>query len=811
VIYKAFISYSHQADQRLAAALQDALQQFAKPYYALRAFNIFRDQTDLSANPSLWPKIASALDSSEFFLLMASSKSAQSNWVKREIDHWLRAHQGKPSNLILLWTDGKIVWDTNRGDFDWELTDSLPRVLDWEPGDGHPLSMSGVFRDQPFYVDMTWTRNRDELSLRDPEFLDSVGTIAAELHGLSKSTLVGRDVTEHKRFRRARFGAILGLALLAITATVFAVSAYLDRNKARSAQALAEQRLKEADIAREAEKTEADHERIQREIAESRAFANAAYALSDRDPSLSLRFAEAAVSKAPKGKTESDTTTTLSLLKAFNSGSWFYGQRFDGAKDADLSNDGNHLAWIEGTHTLHLLDLRSMADSRRSIPGSHVRFLSDGDLVVWHSWKGMGTFGNITLLGPTGNIIAQHKFEFLAPIICQSGQVMVPSFSQSERMAITVLDSRSKEVRSFELPAEMHDLGLMGACLPNGRGVAVTQTIPGVVVLADLDGRKDVLHIPQNYISGDLDLNRLNGRVAVYLTGTVRGMTDAVGWVDLHENTGSELTLKMVSLPNSPGEDTGGILRFLPDGRVIAASSAGWTRLVNLDTGESVQISNESRATDQIGILPKDNLIVLARRSGTASVYSLPDIQVGRLLGELHSNGLNILFTHLAVDSTGSKLLTVSRNGARVWLRPRYNLVLPHSRTDHIYRKIPSPALAFLQSLQSRTADLNAVPCDDNITIRIDDLGQRSLCVSAAGRIDYLSTGIAKDDLSVMVTGPEGDSIFRISTERADHLIVVSPELVLNFIKEEGRDRLWFPDSDTQKLWSGSTMSQREK
>ncbi len=88
----------------------------------------------------------------------------------------------------------------------------------------------------------------------------------------------------------------------------------MDRNKARSAQALAEQRLKEADIAREAEKTEADHERIQRELAESRAFANAAYALSDRDPSLSLKFAEAAVSMTPTGKIAGDSTITLSLL-----------------------------------------------------------------------------------------------------------------------------------------------------------------------------------------------------------------------------------------------------------------------------------------------------------------------------------------------------------------------------------------------------------------------------------------------------------------------------------------------------------------
>jgi hypothetical protein len=86
-----------------------------------------------------------------------------------------------------------------------------------------------------------------------------------------------------------------------------------------------------------------------------------------------------------------------------------------------------------------------------------------------------------------------------------------------------------------------------------------------------------------------------------------------------------------------------------------------------------------------------------------------------------------------------------------------------------------------------------------------------SLCVSVAGRIDYLSTGVAKDALDVVGTGPAGGSLFRITGETADRLFVMSPELVLNFIKEEGPNRLWVPDSDTQKLWSGSTMGQPKK
>ena len=37
MFYKAFISYSHAADDKLAPALQSALQRFTEPWYRIRA------------------------------------------------------------------------------------------------------------------------------------------------------------------------------------------------------------------------------------------------------------------------------------------------------------------------------------------------------------------------------------------------------------------------------------------------------------------------------------------------------------------------------------------------------------------------------------------------------------------------------------------------------------------------------------------------------------------------------------------------------------------------------------------------------
>src|SRR5215210_5566664 len=112
--FDAFISYSRAADGRLAPALQGGLQRFAKPWYRVRALRVFRDDASLSANPGLWPSISGALDQSEFFLLLASPAAARSEWVEKEVEHWL-SQQG-PSRLLLVLTDGEIAWDDATAD-----------------------------------------------------------------------------------------------------------------------------------------------------------------------------------------------------------------------------------------------------------------------------------------------------------------------------------------------------------------------------------------------------------------------------------------------------------------------------------------------------------------------------------------------------------------------------------------------------------------------------------------------------------------------------------------------------------------------
>src|SRR5258705_4320072 len=88
-LYDAFISYSHAKDKPIAAALQSAVQRLGKAWYQRRAIRVFRDDTNLSATPHLWPTIEQALEQSRFLVVLASPEAAASHLVGKEIAYWL--------------------------------------------------------------------------------------------------------------------------------------------------------------------------------------------------------------------------------------------------------------------------------------------------------------------------------------------------------------------------------------------------------------------------------------------------------------------------------------------------------------------------------------------------------------------------------------------------------------------------------------------------------------------------------------------------------------------------------------------------
>src|SRR5215472_5446641 len=125
MLYKAFISYSHAADGKLAPALQFALHRFARRWYALRAMRVFRDETNLAISPHLWGEIEKALGESEFFLLLASPHAAASKRVPKEVEFWLKNRSA--DKLLILVTDWGVGCDGAARHFEPTKTSAVPR------------------------------------------------------------------------------------------------------------------------------------------------------------------------------------------------------------------------------------------------------------------------------------------------------------------------------------------------------------------------------------------------------------------------------------------------------------------------------------------------------------------------------------------------------------------------------------------------------------------------------------------------------------------------------------------------------------
>ena len=233
--YQAFISYSHAADAKLAPALQSALQGFAKPFYRLRALRIFRDDTSLQLTPALWPLIRKSLGESEYFILMATPEAAASRWVRDEITEWLTLTGGSLEKFNIVLTDGDIVWDPVANDFDWSHTTALPEIL------------RGRFRSVPLYLDFRWVKEPDvDLSLRNPRFLRSIAKLAAVLHDKPLDTIIGDDVTQHRRFRIVATTGIIALCALTVLATG---SAYIANDRSKEAERQRREALRRRDEA----------------------------------------------------------------------------------------------------------------------------------------------------------------------------------------------------------------------------------------------------------------------------------------------------------------------------------------------------------------------------------------------------------------------------------------------------------------------------------------------------------------------------------------------------------------------------------
>lgn len=301
--YKAFISYSHAADGKLAPALQAGLQRFTKPWYRLRAMRVFRDQTGLAVTPELWDSIARALEQSEYLVLLASPLAAASKWVQDEVAWWLENRTAE--RLLIVLTDGEIAWDEGASDFDWTRTDAFPRCLQ--------KAYAGV----PHFGDLRWVKSEIDVSLRRPRFLEEIARLTATLLHRPLDDIVGEDVAQHRTAMRMLRMAVIGLLVLTLAALG---AAYVSFQAKRTADQLAAERQMRLDQQqREAEEQQEAQQRAlnlrHREAASAELAAQAA-AVLEQDPELSRLLALEAVGIAPTRAAEHALRQTLLGLVA---------------------------------------------------------------------------------------------------------------------------------------------------------------------------------------------------------------------------------------------------------------------------------------------------------------------------------------------------------------------------------------------------------------------------------------------------------------------------------------------------------------
>jgi tetratricopeptide (TPR) repeat protein len=197
-VYDAFISYSHAKDKPIAAALQSVTQKLGKPWYRRRGLRVFRDDTSLSATPQLWPSIEKVLGESRYLILLGSPESAASPWVSKEVEYWL-THKSADTLLIGV-TDGKLEWDSKKGDFEWLAKTPLPKAL------------KGRYAAEPKWVDLS--AYRDGADPRDARFIELGADFAAAIHGMPKEDLLSQEVRQQRRALTLAWSAAGSLLVL---------------------------------------------------------------------------------------------------------------------------------------------------------------------------------------------------------------------------------------------------------------------------------------------------------------------------------------------------------------------------------------------------------------------------------------------------------------------------------------------------------------------------------------------------------------------------------------------------------------------
>lgn len=242
--YKAFISYSW-TDRRDGERLLRAIEHFTTPRALVgmetpygpaprRLTPIFKDREEEAAGANLREAVESALDSSEFLIVICSPNSVKSKWVPKEVAYF-RARRD-PSKILPFIVGGEPFASDIAGR---EAEECFPSTLRFHS------DVAGAVTDQRLEMPLAADARREGDGVR----LATLKIIAAML-GVGLDALVRRVQQRRTRRLQAALAGASGVAVAMGGLAFFAVKqrdeARLQRNIATEQRAIAE---KERDTA----------------------------------------------------------------------------------------------------------------------------------------------------------------------------------------------------------------------------------------------------------------------------------------------------------------------------------------------------------------------------------------------------------------------------------------------------------------------------------------------------------------------------------------------------------------------------------
>ena len=222
--YKAFISYSW-ADRREGERLLHAIEHFSTPRALVgketplgpaprRLAPIFKDREEETAGANLREAVETALDNSEFLIVICSPNSVKSKWVPKEVAYF-RARRD-PAKILPYIVAGEPYASTVSGR---EAEECFPVTLRFQS------DISGAVGDEPLEMPLAADARREGDGVRQATL-----KIIAAMLGVGLDALLRR--VQQRRMRRLQ-AALAGASAIAIAMAGLAFFAVQQRNEAR--------------------------------------------------------------------------------------------------------------------------------------------------------------------------------------------------------------------------------------------------------------------------------------------------------------------------------------------------------------------------------------------------------------------------------------------------------------------------------------------------------------------------------------------------------------------------------------------------